>query len=186
MRVINALLGLVFTVLGLTLVCYAGCEWNYISYTGLFWLCFVGLVLAAAGSVGILFEFRGNSDLHAGVAAKKRSVKTFLVYGFVFVQFCILGFQVHELLRYSAEIEPFMPSMTIEGDAGIMAFFHFGVILIPAACQFVFLLMVWLMVLEIAKNSWHGGLIAVVSVWIATFSWNASLMGFIYTIMTFD
>ena len=139
MRVINSLFGLIFCVFGVVLLCYAGFEREYISSTRILWLIFAGSVLTIVGSVGILVGFRGDSDLRAGIVVKGRTVKTWVVYGFVFAEFCILMFQVHELLRYSAEIEPYMPSMAREGDAGVAAFFHLGTIVIPAVCQIILL-----------------------------------------------
>jgi len=186
MRLFNSLVGFIFCVLGIVLVCHALWEKDFISSSRLLWQFHIGLALATIGSAGIITGFRGDLDLRTDIRLKRQPVKTFLVIGFVIVQNCILAFQVHELLRYSAEIEPFMPSMAREGDAGVIAFFHFGTIVIPAACQFILLPVIWLGILDIAKNSWRGGLIAVVSVCIASFSWFSSFVGFSYTIATFD
>lgn len=89
-------------------------------------------------------------------------------------------------MRYRLEIEPYMPSMSREGDGGVMALFHFGTIVIPVFCQFVLLPVVWLLVLDVARNRWRGGIIATASVWFASISLFASLAGFVDTILEFD
>jgi len=186
MRIFNALLGFVVSVAGIILVCLAIWARVHLSPSRIIWQTSIGVILTLLGSTGILTGFKGDSNLSNNKVLEQQSPGTWVLYGLFFIHLSVLVFQVHELLRYSAEIEPHMQTMTSQGDPSVIAFFQVGVFLMPILCQFILLPLIWFGILGNAKDSWRGGIIAMIATWNTSFSLFASFMAFGYMISTFD
>lgn len=195
MRAIWAMCGIVFTLFGFFLLCKLAWDWcdlgfpSYLRHNSphtiplyMMYLPPAGWFLTIFGSILILMAVKGDLSLHDKKTSRVFPVTQYIIFILLFVQCSILAFQIHELLRYSEEIEPYMPNMSREGDNAVAGFFYLGTVIIPFFAQFILMILVLLTV----KNSWLGALSALFSVWFTAFSWFASYCGFVFSLLTFD
>lgn len=199
MKIVVAICGVPVTVIGLLLVGVSCSEWydngglSYLKYHDLstlpshfFWLPLLGIFLAIVGGVAVAWSFRGQWLAVNALFGRRRHLSTVL-FVMLFLQCVIFLFQVHQLVRYDEEIEPHMPTMTHPDRSDpVTRLYGLGAIMVPFWAQFILVPTIWLLAVFETKTQARGMFISLSSVVIAGASWFGALLGFGFTIMTFD